>query len=321
MPIKQDVFIEAPPAKGASFFMVLQPLIRRLLKLPILCYFRPLARKVRAVTEPIGRLSVQRLPVFLHHVENKPITIVSANLWHDWPKHRHFVQRLESFAGMVKAENADVVLLQEVSHRSDFHVDQWLSERLGMAYAYSRANGHEAGIGFEEGLAVLSRFPLQTLYLQQLGSSTNVFVHRLAMGAEVLSPSGSFAAISVHLAMLKHQNTRQLAHLYAWLNSIMGGLPAIIGGDFNANENSPQIAQVRSKWMDTFRLMHPHADGTTHELRSSRGRVIKRSRLDYIFLRPGKAKWKVLETRHLDGCSGPHSDHRAVLTRLVLDTQ
>ena len=65
-------------------------------------------------------------------------------------------QRLEGFAGMVKDENVDVILLQEVTHRSEYHVDQWLSERLGMAYVYSRANGHESGIGFEEGLAVLS---------------------------------------------------------------------------------------------------------------------------------------------------------------------
>jgi len=76
---------------------------------------------------------------------------------------------------------------------------------------------------------------------------------------------------------------------------------------------------MRSTWLDTFRLMHPHADGTTHELHNPWGTVIKRSRLDYIFLRHGKAKWKVLETRHLDGCDGPHSDHRAVLTRLVLN--
>ena len=221
---------------------------------------------------------------------------------------------------MVETEHADVVLLQEVSHRSNFHVDQWLSERLGMAYAYSRANGHEAGIGFEEGLAVLSSFPIQSLYLQQLGSTANVFVHRLAMGAKVLSPWGSFAAISVHLALLKRQNSHQMSHLYTWLNKIMGGLPTIIGGDFNSHENSPQMTQVRSAWTDTFRLMHPDADGTTHEICTPQGRVIKRSRLDYIFLRPGKAKWKVLETRHLDGCNGPHSDHRAVLTRLVLSS-
>ncbi len=319
MPITQEVFIEAHPARSASFFMGMQPRIRRLLKLPVLRLLRPLAHKVGAVAEPVGRLTVRRLPRFTHHAKNEPLTIISANLWHDWPQHRNFTQRLESFAGMVKAEKADVVLLQEVSHRSEFHVDQWLSERLDMASAYSRANGHEIGIGFEEGLAILSRFPIQTLYLQQLGSSANLFVHRLAMGAKVLSPSSSFAAISVHLGLLKRQNASQLSHLYTWLNSIMGGQPAVIGGDFNAHENSPHITHMRSTWLDTFRHLHPHADGTTHELRAPWGSVIRRARLDYIFLRPGKSKWKVLETRHLDGCTGPHSDHRAVLTRLVLN--
>jgi endonuclease/exonuclease/phosphatase family metal-dependent hydrolase len=318
MPITQEVFIEAHPERSVSFFMSLQPPIRRLLKLPLLRHLRPLARRVLAVAEPVGRLTVQRIPYMIHRVKNESITIVSANLWHDWPKYRNFAERLESFAGMVRAENADVVLLQEVSHRSDLHVDQWLSERLGMAYAYSRANGHESGIGFEEGLAVLSRFPIKSLYLQQLSSSTNVFVHRLAMGVKVLAPSGSFAAISVHLGLLSRQNANQLSHLYSWLNSTMGSLPAVIGGDFNTHENSSQMTHMRSAWLDTFRHLHPHADGTTHELRSPWGSLIRRSRLDYIFLRPGKANWKVIETRHLDGTGGPHSDHRAVLTRLVL---
>ncbi len=318
MPIAHEVFIETPPGRSVSFILFIRPFIRRLLNLPGFRLLRPLARKVRAVSEPVSRLFVQRLPVLIRHGENKPLTIISANLWHDFPKYRQCTQRLDSFAGMVETEHADVVLLQEVSHRSNFHVDQWLSERLGMAYAYSRANGDEAGIGFEEGLAVLSSFPIQSLYLQQLGSSANVFVHRLAMGAKVLSPWGSFAAISVHLALLRRQNCHQLSQLYTWLNKIMGGLPTIIGGDFNSHENSPQMTRVRSAWTDTFRLMHPDADGTTHEICTPQGRVIKRSRLDYIFLRPGKAKWKVLETRHLDGSNGPHSDHRAVLTRLVL---
>jgi endonuclease/exonuclease/phosphatase family metal-dependent hydrolase len=319
MPIAQDVIIEALPGKSASFILFLQPFIRRFLKLPGLRLLRPWAHKVKAVIEPIERLSVQRFPVFIHHAVNKPITIISANLWHDWPKYRQFDQRLESFVSMVKAEKADVVLLQEVSHRFNIHVDQWLSERLGMAYAYSRANGNEAGIGFEEGLAVLSSFPIQSLYLQQLGSTANLFVHRLAMGAKVLSPWGSFAAISVHLGLLKRQNIHQLAHLYTWLNKVTGALPAISGGDFNSNENSPHMSSVRSAWLDTFRLIHPDADGTTHELCTLQGRVIRRSRLDYIFLRSGNANWKVLETRHLDGCNGPHSDHRAVLTRLELN--
>ena len=205
------------------------------------------------------------------HAVNKPITIVSANLWHDWPKHRQFIQRLESFAGMVKAEHADVVLLQEVSHRSDFHVDQWLSERLGWLTPI-RVRTERSRHWFRGRLAVLSSFPIQSLYLQQLGSTDNIFVHRLAMGAKVLSPWGSFAAISVHLGLIRHQNIHQLAHLDSWLNKAMGALPAIIGGDFNSNENTPQMRRVRSAWMDTFRLMHPNADGTTHELCTPQGK-------------------------------------------------
>ena len=319
MPITQEVFVEAHPVRSASFLMVLLSEIRKFITTPQLRILHPVARKVQAVMEPVGRLSVQRLPHFTHRVKNESITIISANLWHDWPKHRQFTQRLESFAGMVRAENADVVLLQEVSRRQDFHVDRWLAENLGMAYVYSRANGHEAGIGFEEGLAILSQYPIQNLYLQQLGSSANLFVRRLAMGVKVLSPGGPFAAISVHLGLLRRQNVSQLSHLYTWLNSVMGGLPAVIGGDFNSHENSPHITRIRSAWLDTFRHLHPHTDGTTHELRTPWGSVIRRSRLDYIFLRSGKSKWKILETRHLDGCDGPHSDHRAVLTRLILN--
>lgn len=219
---------------------------------------------------------------------------------------------------MTEAQKADVILLQEVSRRPNICVDQWLSERLGMAFAYSRANGNEAGIGFEEGLAVLSRFPIQTLHLRQLGSNLNAFIHRLALGATVNSPWGPFVAFSVHLAMLRRQNALQLARLHTWLKTATGGLPAVIGGDFNSSEDSPQITRARSIWTDTFRLLHPNADGTTHELHTPLGGVLRRSRLDYIFLQPGEAKWEVLETRHLDGCAGPHSDHRAVLTRLVL---
>lgn len=318
MPVTQEVFVEAHPARSASFFVILQSIVRRLINTPTFRLLHPFARKVQAVMEPVGRLSVQRFPRLIHRGNNEPITIVSANLWHDWPRHRLFKERLESFTSLVKAENADIVLLQEVSRRQEFHVDRWLSERLGMACAYSRANGHASGIGFEEGLAILSRFPLQNLYLQQLGTSTNHFTRRLAMGAKVLSPSGSFAAISVHLGLIKRQNASQLSHLHDWINSMMGMLPAVIGGDFNAHETTPHITRMRAAWLDTFRHLHPHADGTTHELRTPWGSVLRRARLDYIFLRPGKSRWKVLETHHLDGLTGPHSDHRAVLTRLLL---
>jgi hypothetical protein len=45
--------------------------------------------------------------------------------------------------------------------------------------------------------------------------------------------------------------------------------------------------------------------------------VLRRERLDYLFLQPGKPDWIILEARHLETEELPHSDHHAVLTRLA----
>ena len=92
----------------------------------------------------------------------------------------------------------------------------------------------------------------------------------------------------------------------------------MIGGDFNAPESTPQIAGAQRAWLDLFRHLHPGADGATHAVRCGQnGRTLHRARLDYLFLRPGARRWKVLEARYVDPPDGFHSDHRAVLARLT----
>ncbi len=295
----------------------LRSLARRLLGLPVFRALQPIVRRVLAVAEPVGRVCL-RTPATVHEVhEGPPITVLSANLWHDWPKHRRLVERLESFAELIVSERADIVLLQEVSRTPDMHVDAWLAQQLDMSCVYSRANGHEAAIGFEEGLAIFSRFPLADLHLRQLGTRSNPFVRRLALGAEIETPVGNLLAFSVHLGLRHKHNSHQLADLRAWVTDITGARPALIGGDFNAHEHSPQIMRTQQTWLDTFRHLHPEKDGTTHELRWPWGSLLRRHRLDYIFIHPGDQLWNVLETRHVDAPGGPHSDHRAVLTRLA----
>jgi len=45
-------------------------------------------------------------------------------------------------------------------------------------------------------------------------------------------------------------------------------------------------------------------------------------RLDYVFVQqPATAHWRVLDSGHLDAPGGPHSDHRAVLTRLSRESR
>jgi len=276
-------------------------------------------RKAYLVTEPLSRLSIRGKPIRPSCRGGDILTVLSANLWHDWPRFRRLSQRLEAFVRLVEVEKVDILLLQEVARTPDMCVDQWLAERLRMAYVYSRANGHHKGIGFEEGLAVFSHYPLDAPRLKQLKPNFEPFARRLVLGADVKTPRGSLPVFSVHLSLLPHHNATQVQCLQSWVASIAGERPALIGGDFNAREHSSQITRIRRTWLDVFRYLHPHADGTTHELRLPWRSQASRRRLDYIFLYPGDCQWKVLEACHLDAPGGPHSDHRAVLTKLAVD--
>jgi endonuclease/exonuclease/phosphatase family metal-dependent hydrolase len=266
--------------------------------------------------QPTVHIHSRRIPSAFHPQLRDHITVLSANLWHDWPLRRKLPHRLEAFAQLVEKENADVVLLQEVVRTRHLSVDEWLAQRLGMAYAYSRVNGHESAIGFEEGLAIFSRHPILSSRTRHLGLRSGV-TRRLALASEVKSPLGNLLAISVHLGFLRGRNRSQMADLSGWVKGIAGGRTALIGGDFNAHETSQQINRAKQSWIDTFRSIHPDADGTTFELRWPWGNSIFRRRFDYIFLQQGISSWHVLEARHLEASEIPHSDHCAVLTRIT----
>lgn len=244
------------------------------------------------------------------------LVILTANLWHDWPRRRRLPERLEAFARVVEAEGAQVVLLQEVVRGADFRADEWLAKRLGMEYAYVRANGHEGALGFEEGVAVLSRFPLADAQHLYLTSSRVPFVNRVALGARLSTPCGEFWTFSTHLGIMKQLNAAQLEHLQAWIAATTGDLPAMIGGDFNTAETSPQMARLRQEWVDMYRHAHPNGDSATFEMRMPWGGSIWRARLDYLFLLPGATPWRITGVRHVQAAPRPYSDHQSVVARL-----
>jgi endonuclease/exonuclease/phosphatase family metal-dependent hydrolase len=267
-----------------------------------------------ALSEPTSRLYKHRS---LHHRQSsrgRTLTVLSSNLWHDWPRHRQLRERLEAFAWLVEEESADIILLQEVARTQQVKSDEWLANRLGMSYIYSRVNGSQE-IGFEEGLAVFSHYPLNGTHVRQL-SSPLPFVRRMALGVDISTPSGNMLAVSVHLGLARNTNALQQDQLRGWIANMQTELPVIIGGDFNAHETSPQILQTRSNWVDTFRYTHPGEDGSTHALHWPWGGAFHRRRLDYIFLQAGKNPLKILDTAHLLTRGLHHSDHRAVLARL-----
>jgi endonuclease/exonuclease/phosphatase family metal-dependent hydrolase len=314
---------DIPPAKDHSapalhaIWPRLAQILSRLLQWPAAAFLRPSAARVRAVAQPGGPIVLQEQPRRVPRAPTKMLTVLSANLWHDWPQHRGQRDRLEQFAHLVERENVDVALLQEVSRHSNLHADEWLAQRLGMAYAYARANGDRKAIGFEEGVAVFSRFPLTDAALHHLGSGQTPFARRLALATSLETPFGALDVFSVHLGLLPWQNAAQVQQLLSWVGARTGQtMPAIVGGDFNAHEDTRQVTRVREAWLDLFRCHHPQKDGATHEIRFPLGAGAWRRRLDYLFLARNGHCWRVLDAAHLDATGGRHSDHRAVLARL-----
>lgn len=274
----------------------------------------PGVRHAILVAEPTRQAHHRLLPAQESRQECGEITVLTANLWHDWPRHRRLLERAEAFASQAESSGADILLLQEVARTRKVRLDEWLADRLGMAYVYTRANGHEA-IGFEEGVAVLSRFPVEELFFKQLEPSSKPFARRVALGAELSTPCGKMFAFSAHLGLGRRKNSAQLKHLRRWMSEVSGGQPAVLAGDFNAHETTRHIRLARLQWVDTYRHLHPTADATTHELRLLPGKAIRR-RLDYIFLQPGAWEWQVLESFPLSQPESRFSDHQAVVAKL-----
>jgi endonuclease/exonuclease/phosphatase family metal-dependent hydrolase len=276
--------------------------------------------RVISVAKPSGKVYI--VPKPNHQIVDanvQGITIMSANLWHDWPRKRRLDSRLRCLVDIVEKEKVDVLLLQELSRTSDFHVDQWLSDRLGMAYIYSRTNGNASEIDFEEGLAIFSRFPIKNHRLAQLSDQANPFSRRMALGTSVESSLGEFDVYSVHLGLSGRQNKKQFFRLREWVDRNSKLTPAVIGGDFNAGENSPQVRETSEFWKDSFRYKNPDRTEFSHELRWPWGGVINRSRLDYLFMRQGKNSWKIEEAWHVNIENCPLSDHRPVIVRASLN--
>ena len=276
--------------------------------------------QVLSVVKPSGRVFL--IPKPKSGAENtgtRMITFMSANLWHDWPRNRKLMERLECFVQLVLNEHVDILLVQELIRTNDFQADKWLSEKLGMAYIYSRSNGNDQGIGFEEGLAIFSRFPIKNHRLAQLSDPTNPFSRRMALATNIETEWGDFDVYSVHLGILSSQNRAQLSRLQAWVDEQSGRLPAVIGGDFNAHEDTPQMRSVQRTWRDSYRFLNPSGKDHSHELRWPWGNIIRKSRLDYLFFRQESDHLIIDEARYIDTFECPLSDHRPVLAKATFN--
>ncbi|WP_420631027.1 endonuclease/exonuclease/phosphatase family protein [Candidatus Leptofilum sp.] len=219
----------------------------------------------------------------------EPLRILSLNMLHGYPDFAFLEQRTELLSQEIGRLDADIVLLQEVPWTKEYgQIGQQLAEWGNFNYAYYRANGNHALIGFEEGSVILSHFPLENITFTELHPPAGFFENRIVLHATALSPHGPIDLFVTHLTNGKQ--TINAAQTEALLTFVQNEAthPSLVVGDFNAPEDSPQIVALADLWQDGYRLAHPEAVGATCCVSDISNALIKplQTRIDYLFVVP-----------------------------------
>lgn len=271
------------------------------------------------------------------------LTVVSHNVLHGgpWSGFRGDGQRLERRLDLIAAELAelkpDVVALQEaaVSRRLG-HVPARLSARLGLYHVHAPATTRVFGdgilsrlvigaLGFREGPAILSRFPIVESEVFTLPRCLYALDPRVLLRARLDTPWGLIDVFSAHTS----RDDCQVGRVAALVAGRRNGLPSVLMGDFNAIETSQTIRAMTEDagFVDAYRRANPDAPGPTVWQRVDAPGPTVRRRVDYVFLVPGRetrgdvvASRVVLDTpgRLADGGTLWPSDHYGVLAQIVL---
>lgn len=267
-----------------------------------LLIFLGLAWSVFSIGDDVHGCLANCAPVAQTHPST--FKVVTLNLYHGYPRFKNVRGRLDLVAQQLREVGPDFVLLQEVPWRSDVGwAAEYLGERTGLNFVYVRGNGNRHSIRFEEGLAILSRYPLTGQQFTELVPRNWIFEHRIALAITAQTPAGPIQLVTTHLTWdrTNNNNAKQAASLEAFIGTLPP-LPTILAGDFNAHEDSPQIRKLNETWVDAFRHVHKRTRSPTCCLYprdlDKRDAGTPFARVDYVFLGGQTPKsWEILDAR------------------------
>ena len=198
---------------------------------------------------------------------------------------RDLEERLPIIVDELRALGPDVLAVQEASvSPTRGHVARRLAAQLGLHFVYAPAL---RVLGFAEGPAILSRFPVLAWEVYDLPRCGRLDGRRVLLYAELGTPWGALPVFSTHTS----GEACQSRHIAELVRARVNGVPVLLLGDFNAVEGSPPIAALTGAagLIDVFRAANPTEAGATDSQRTKAPNSTVTRRIDYLFLLPGTA--------------------------------
>ena len=173
-------------------------------------------------------------------------------------------KHLDDSVDLIRSADLDVLLLAEMdrgmARSGGWHTARALAERLGWFYVWgvefvelglgdSRERSWHRGEKNTEGLhgnAILSRIPLRDPVLVRLDDGATWFAEaaegqrrvggRMGLGACIQLAGKEIAVFAVHIESRSSPEHRaqQTGNLLHAVNTVYGGIPVVVGGDFNS---------------------------------------------------------------------------------------
>jgi endonuclease/exonuclease/phosphatase family metal-dependent hydrolase len=223
------------------------------------------------------------------------IRLVTLNLWQEQGPH---VERLQLVERRLRELAPDLVCLQEVRQVPGKIPNQaeTLARGLGLHFTYETAQPWGGG---DEGLAILSRFPIASRELEVLPTIENRS-RRICLGAEVDAPEGRTWVFTTHLEFRLDDGAlreREVLAVERFVRAHKSKTASLLTGDFNAGPDADEIRFLRGLtslegrrvyYQDAFALCNPGVDGHTWSSENPYTRLLDwiepDRRLDYIFV-------------------------------------
>ncbi len=279
------------------------------------------------------------------HEESSQLRVLTYNLLHDGPwsgffeNGTHLEERLDMTIQELQRVQPDVIALQEASDsRKHGDVPQRIAESLGYQMVFEPATQHISGIGFldrlitsaigfKEGPAILSRYPIVASEVYDLPRCQRRMDPRILLRAEIGAPDGPIQVFSAHTAKGDECQLQRVGEL---VREHRGTGRAILMGDLNTGEQSSVLTEWQKEpgFIDVFRVANPGISGGTVWQNIHVEWPTADRRVDFIFLLVGKnGQGPVVHSSRLafdhpgrlpnDDALWP-SDHRGVLADIEL---